>query len=159
MPDQPARIASRRVPGQPSIAVQASSAGYSSSGAHGAGLLALLRHFDVVVVVVAAPVAIALGAPALGCLLGAVAWVMQSILGQADRRLIRRAREPRTQLGLNIAEAFGRIWLLVGAIVLAAVVGGRSDGLGAALIVFAAYTVAFVIRVFSGPPARSETRA
>ncbi|HUN79848.1 MAG TPA: hypothetical protein VMU32_13055 [Solirubrobacteraceae bacterium] len=142
------------MPGQPSIAVQASPPGYSSTGARGAGLPALLRHLDVLIVVIAAPLAIVLGAPALGCLLGAVAWVLQTVLAKTDKRLIRRASEPRTQLGLNIAEAFGRIWLLAGAIILAAVVGGRSDGLACALIVFAAYTVAFVIRVLSGPPAR-----
>jgi len=141
------------VPGKPSIA-SASSAGYSSAEARGAGALALLRHLDVALVVIAVPVAVALGAPALGCVLAAIAWVLQSILAQTDRRLIRRAREPRTQLGLNIAEAFGRIWLLAGAIILAAIIGGRSDGLSAALVIFAAYTVAFVIRVLSGPPSR-----
>jgi hypothetical protein len=111
-----------------------------------------------VLVAVAVPVALALGAPALGCAIGAGVWVVQRVLAHTDRRWIARAREPRTQLGLNLAEAFGRIWLLVGAIVVAGVVGGRADGLTAALVICGAYSIAFAIRVLTGPPLRRATR-
>ena len=62
-------------------------------------------------------------------------------------------------MGLNLFEAFGRIWLLAGAIVLAGIVGGRADGLTCALVVFCSYSVAFAIRVVSGPPALSAPPA
>ncbi|MCW3019977.1 MAG: hypothetical protein JWN10_2285 [Solirubrobacterales bacterium] len=88
----------------------------------------------------------------LGCAISAVAWLGQRGLAQIDRRWIRGAAQPRMQLGLNLFEAFGRIWLLAGAIVLAAVLGGRTDGLAAAVLIFCAYSVAFAIRVLSGPP-------
>jgi len=114
--------------------------------------LAIALYLDVVLVVLAAAPAIALGAPALGYLIGAAAWIAQRVLAHADRRLIAGASEPRKQLGLNLFEAFGRIWLLAGAIVLAGVLGGRADGLTAAVVIFAAYTVAFAIRVITGPP-------
>ena len=55
--------------------------------------------------------------------------------------------------GIRSAEAFGRIWLLAGAIIVAAVVGGRKDGLAAAILIFAAYSVAFGLRIINGPPA------
>lgn len=112
------------------------------------------RYLDVVLVAVGTPVAVMLGAPVLGCTIGAVAWLGQRLLAQLDRRWIRSATEPRTQLGLNLFEAFGRIWLLAGAIVIAAVSGGRVDGLACSITVFAAYSVAFAIRVLSGPPGR-----
>jgi hypothetical protein len=112
----------------------------------------LLRYLDVVVLALATPVALALGAPLAGYLIGAGAWVAQRVLGQLDRGLIRRAREPRTQLGLNLFEAFGRIWLLAGAIVVAGVAGGRADGLTAALTIFGAYSAAFAVKVIAGPP-------
>ena len=118
----------------------------------------VLRYLDIVVVAVATPIALALGAPPLGYLIGAVAWVLQRILAHADRRWISRKPEPRTQLGLNLAEAFGRIWLLAGAIILAGVAGGRPDGLTAALTIFGAYSVAFAVRVLSGPPQRAVHR-
>jgi hypothetical protein len=122
------------------------------------GLMTLARNLDVALVVVATPVVLAMGAPAFGYLVGAVAWILQSVVRHADQRLVVRAAEPRTRLGLTLFEAFGRIWLLAGAIVLAGVAGGRSDGLTAALVIFAAYSVAFAIRVLSGRPTPPTTR-
>ncbi len=113
-----------------------------------------LRYLDVVLVALAAVPVVALGAPVAGYAVGACAWLAQRALAQADRRWIGRARPPRRQLGLNLFEAFGRIWLLAGAIVAAGVIAGRADGLTCALVVFGAYTVAFAIRVISGPPRR-----
>ena len=122
----------------------------------------ILRYLDVVLVAVATPVALALGAPALGYAIGAGAWVAQRIIAEADRRWIRNTKTPRAQLGLNLFEAFGRIWLLAGAIVVAGVAGGRADGLSAALTIFGAYSVAFAVRVRSGkptsPPGREVAR-
>jgi hypothetical protein len=112
----------------------------------------LVRYLDVFAIVVATPIALGLGAPTLGYLVGAGAWIGQRVLAGLDRGWIRHAREPRTQLGLNLFEAFGRIWLLAGAIVAAGVIGGRADGLTAALTIFGAYSVAFAVKVIAGPP-------
>jgi hypothetical protein len=139
----------------------------TAPGGSAAGLLrsltALARNLDVLLVVLATPIALSMGAPAFGYLVGAVAWILQSVVRHAGQRLVTRAAEPRTRLGFTLFEAFGRIWLLAGAIVLAGVVGGRSDGLTAALVIFAAYSVAFAIRVLSGrptpPPARKREMA
>ena len=119
--------------------------------------LQLLQYLDIVLVVLATPVALALGAPPFGLLIAVCAWLVQRVLAHTDRRWISRAREPRTQLGLNLFEAFGRIWLLAGAIVAAGVAGGRADGLTAALTICGAYSVAFAIRVISGPPTRPRS--
>ena len=118
-----------------------------------------MRYLDVVLVVLATPVALALGAPALGCAdrgrgVGAAARPRARSTGAGSAT----AAEPRTQLGLNLFEAFGRIWLLAGAIVIAGVVGGRADGLAAALMIFGAYSVAFAIRVLVGPPPAAARR-
>ncbi len=112
--------------------------------------LQLLQYLDVVLVVLATPVALALGAPAFGLLIAAGAWLVQRVLEHTDRRWIARKREPGSRLGLDVAESFGRIWLLAGAIVVAGAVGGRADGLAAALTIFAAYSLAFATRMFSG---------
>jgi hypothetical protein len=118
----------------------------------------ILRNLDVVFVALAAPVALALGAPALGYAIVAGAWVAQRILAQADRRWIENAAAPRTQLGRSLFEAFARIWLLAGAIIAAGVAGGRVDGLTAALTIFGAYSVAFAVRVITGPPQRKPSQ-
>jgi hypothetical protein len=62
--------------------------------------------------------------------------------------------EPLKQLGVNLFEGFARIWLLAGVIVIAAVAGGRRDGLTAALVIFGAYSVVLAIKLITGPPRR-----
>ena len=112
-----------------------------------------IRYLDVGVAVIAAVVAIALGAPALGCALGAGGWVLQRLVQAVDRRWAQEMSSPRAALGISLFERFGRIWLLAGTIVVAGVAGARKDGLAAALIIFCAYTVRFVIGLIQGPPA------
>jgi hypothetical protein len=114
--------------------------------------LVVLRNLDVVLVVVSLAPAFALGVPKLGYALGAGGWVFQRLIAVIDRRWTRRLAKPMKQLMVNIFEAFGRIWLLAGVIVLAAIIGGRRDGLAATLVIFGAYSVAFAIKVISGPP-------
>ncbi len=120
-------------------------------------LIVILRYLDVALVVVGVVPALALGAPAVGYAIGAAAWIIQRALQVNNRRLIRKATEPRTVLALNLAEAFGRIWLLAGAIIAAGLGGGRADGLTTALVIFGAYSVFFAIRVISGPPQGPST--
>ena len=130
---------------EPALAVHAGTA-------FAARALVLLRYLDVAVVAIAMAPAIALGAPVLGYALAAGGWFLQRGLAETDRRWIRRLAEPRKQLGVGLFEAFGRIWLLAGVIIIAGVAGGRADGLTAALVIFGAYSVAFVIKVITGPP-------
>ena len=119
----------------------------------------LWENLDLILVVAVVPAALSLGAPALGLLLGAGGWIVQRLVMAFDRKLIRKASDPVKQVAANLAEAFGRIWLLAGAIVLSALLGERSDGLAASVVIFAAYSVAFVVRLISGPPARRKADA
>jgi len=112
---------------------------------------AALRYLDVVLIVIGAPVALALGAPVVGVVVSAAAWLMQRVLAGASRRWI-AGRGADARFGLNLVDGFGRIWLLAGGIVLAAVIGGRRDGLAAALLIFCAYSIAFAMRLISGRP-------
>jgi hypothetical protein len=117
------------------------------------------RYLDVIVALVALPVLLALGAPALGSALGVGVWVGQRVLQVVDRRWFATALEPRRAVAASLFERFGRIWLLVGAIVIADVAGGRRDGLTAALVILGAYSIAFVVTLASGPPPpRGEDR-
>ncbi|MDQ6778312.1 MAG: hypothetical protein M3071_19305 [Actinomycetota bacterium] len=119
-------------------------------------LMVIPRYLDVVLVAIGSVPAIALGAPAFGYLVGAGAWILQRIIAATDRRLLGKVSDDATnfrrQLGLNLFEPFVRIWLLAGAIVLAGVAGHRADGLTAAIVIFATYSIAFAVRLLSGPP-------
>ena len=116
----------------------------------------VLRYVDVALVLIAAVPALLLGVPALGYGVGGGAWVLQRALAAAELRMLGRLEDPRRWLGARLAAPFGRIWLLAGGIVAAGVLGGRADGLTAAIVIFCAYTIAFAIRVGSGPPAHPE---
>ncbi len=119
--------------------------------------VAVLRYLDVVLVVIATAVALALGAPTIGVAVGAVAWLTQRVLACAGQRFI-ASRGPDARFGLNLVDGFGRIWLLAGGIVLADVMGGRRDGLAAALLIFGAYSVAFAMRLIGGRPQGAPQR-
>jgi hypothetical protein len=116
----------------------------------------VLQYLDVAFVVIGAIIALVLGAPALGVLIGAAGWLLQRSLQVVDRRATARIEDSLRRAGIRSAEAFGRIWLLAAAIIVSALAGGRKDGLAAAILIFAAYSVAFVIRMMSGPPPESE---
>lgn len=120
-----------------------------SAGASRPGLV--LRYLDLILLAVAVPVTLALGAPTVGIVVSAAAWLLQHVVTRAAARWIAE-QGPDARFGLGLIDAFGRIWLLAGAIVLAAVIGGRSDGLTAALMIFGAYSVAFAVRLVSGRP-------
>jgi hypothetical protein len=112
----------------------------------------LLKYFDIGLVIIGVAVALALGAPVFGGLLGGGAWIVQRVIQVNDRALISRRLEPRQQLAANLGEAFGRIWLLAIFIIVAGVTGRRADGLTAALVIFGGYSIYFVARLLSGAP-------
>jgi hypothetical protein len=122
--------------------------------------LSPLRYLDVVVIVLGAIPALALGAPSFGYVVGAVAWIIQRLAQGIDTRLLRGRIEDPVRLTLvTLAESFGRIWLLVAAIIVAAVAGNHKDGLTCAVVIFAAYTISFVIRLIEGASAAAARQA
>jgi hypothetical protein len=116
------------------------------------------RYVDVLLVAIGAAVALPLGAPVLGYAIGAGTWLLQRLVQEVDKRWIAKAATPVRHLGFTLFEAFGRIWLLAGGLIVAIVVGTRADALTAGLIIVVAYTVAFAVRVTSGPPTGQPTR-
>ena len=114
----------------------------------------MLSYLDVVLVALSVVPALVVGAPPFGYGLGAGGWIAQRVINLINKRWISRLGTPVKQVSAGLFEAFGRIFLLAGVIVLAGVAGGRPDGLAAALVIFGAYTVAFVIKVIMGPPGK-----
>ena len=110
----------------------------------------VFANLDLILLVPGVALALALGAPAFGVLVGAGAWLLQRVVAVADRRAIVRAAEPGSRLGLNFIDAFARIWLLAGGIIVAGAAGSRPDGLAAAVVIFACYSVAFAVRIARG---------
>ena len=114
------------------------------------------QYLDVIFVVLGASLALIVGAPAFGVIVGGGGWILQRVIQLGDRRFTRKQREAPRQVGVLVVEAFGRIWLLAGAIVVAGTAGNRADGLAAAVLIFAAYSAGFAVRLLSGPPPERE---
>jgi len=132
---------------------------YQNAHSSERGALSAFQFLDVFIVVIGAVPALILGAPSVGIVVGGGGWILQRAVQIMDRRLTDRLRDPTRQVGVHVTEAFGRIWLLVAAIVVAYVAGGRQSGLTAALLILVAYSVAFGVRLMNGQPPEREVKA
>jgi hypothetical protein len=113
--------------------------------------LALFRWLDVVLVVLAAPFVVLTGLPVLGYAVGAAAWVLNRAFGALVERYARRRGDVRTAVGLNLAALIARSWLVGLTILAVGLAGEREDGLMAAILVLAAFTLYFVTSVLLRP--------
>jgi hypothetical protein len=103
----------------------------------------LARNFDLLVLVLALPVFIALDAPIAGYLAAGGAWVVGRIgKGYADRRraVALGAANRSAALGLTAAAMLGRLWILAAAILIVGLTVDQEAGLAAALLAAALVT-------------------
>ena len=105
--------------------------------------MAALRYIDLVLLWLTVPVALLLGAPALGVLAAAAAWTVSRVVAEVAERRARAKDEVRDALGLNLAVMFGRLWLLAVTILAVGLAGSREDGAAAAVVLLAAFTISF----------------
>jgi hypothetical protein len=108
-----------------------------------------LSYLDIVLVVLAAAAALALGAPALGLTVGVVAWIAARGASVLVERRLAAVDDPRRRLASGLAYKMARVWVLAGAIIAAGVAGSRPDGLTAALTIFGAFSVFFACSAFA----------
>ena len=104
------------------------------------------------------------GAPVLGYVVGAAAWIIQRVAGAADRApACVASRTSRRQVGLGLACSWARAWLVGLTILAVGLAGAREDGLMAAVLVLVAYTVYLATSLLSarwrGTPPAHETRS
>lgn len=101
-----------------------------------------LRFIDIGLVIVTAPFVVVAGLPGLGYALGAVAWVITRLGAEwLDARS--SGGEVAQRIGWHVAGMMARVWIVVCAVVAARLAGGRDDGVMAAVLVLAAFTVYF----------------
>ena len=99
----------------------------------------VLRYFDVVLVVVAAPIMLLIGVPAVGYLVGAGVWIALRAVGVGADRLATSSRDAGRQITIRMSFMLGRLFLLALAVIVARQ-AGRDDGLTALVVVAAAFT-------------------
>ena len=120
--------------------------------------LIVLRFLDVLVVVLAAPFVVLTGAPVLGYVVGAVAWIVQRAVGMLVEGRMRRQADIRAQVGLGLGSSLGRAWFVGLTILAVGLAGARADGVMAAVLVLVAYTVYLVTSLALRPFERNTPR-
>ena len=111
----------------------------------------VLAYLDVVVLVVAAPIMLLIGVPAVGYLVGAGAWIALRAVGVAVERAVATAKDPRQEVTLRLAYLMARLFLLAIAVVLVRNGSGRDDGLTALLVIVFAFTTQLVLSFLTRP--------
>jgi hypothetical protein len=116
--------------------------------------VALLRYFDVALLVVAAPIMLLIGVPAAGYLVGAGAWIVLRAVGIVVDRVAGAVPKAPHQVGLRLGYMLGRLFLLALAVILARQGSGRDAGLTALAVVVFAFTVQLAISAVVRPGSR-----
>ncbi len=108
----------------------------------------MLRNLDLLVLLAALPVFIVIGAPVIGWVATAVAWVAGRIgvdVAARKRRAALAASNRNAALGVTAAATMGRVWILAGAILLVGLLAEREAGLAAALLALVLVTVNILV--------------
>jgi hypothetical protein len=114
-----------------------------------------VRYLDVLIVLLALPFVVLMGAPVLGYVAGGAAWILGRVIGVWAERWARTNKDPRAQVGIGFAVLMGRAWLLGLTILLVGIEGEREDGLMAALLALVAFTVYFATSLLLRPMERN----
>jgi hypothetical protein len=104
-----------------------------------------LRYLDVCLVLATAPFVLAGGLPLAGYLIGAAAWLLTRLAAALLQAQARRAGDMKVKAGLQLAGMMGRVWIVGLAVILARFAAGKDDGIMAAALVLAAFTVYFAM--------------
>lgn len=115
------------------------------------GHATLLAYLDVGVLVVAAPIMLLIGVPAVGYLAGAGVWIVLRAVGVLIDRVVPSLSDPRGEVTLRLAYLLGRLFLLAIAVIVVRNGSGRDDGLTALVVIVFAFTMQLVLSFLTRP--------
>ena len=107
--------------------------------------MTFLKYLDICLVLATAPFVVAAGMPVFGYLVGACAWLLTRFATDAVHARALRSHDPRVRAGVAVGAMMGRVWVIVLAVLLARYAGSKDDGIMAAALVLAAFTVYFML--------------
>lgn len=105
-------------------------------------MVRVVRHFDLVILVVALPVFLLADFPLLGYAAGGLGWLLQRGIRALFDRRARASDDPRTVAGLVTASMIARAWLMA-LLVFGAGMVEREAGLAGAILVIVLFTAFF----------------
>jgi hypothetical protein len=108
-----------------------------------------LRYLDVCLVLATAPFVLAAGMPLMGYAIGAAAWLLTRLGAAWMHARSFRSTDVRVRAGLQVGTMMARVWIVAAAVIAARYAGGKDDGIMAAVVVLAAFTVYFVLNILT----------
>ena len=108
----------------------------------------MVRHLDLVALVLALPVFAVSGLPLGGWALGAAVWLAQKGLQLFFESRVRRTDDPKAVVGYTAGGAIARGWLAALAVLAIGILAGDEVGLSAVVLVLVLFTIYFAGRVF-----------
>jgi hypothetical protein len=119
-----------------------------------APIIPLISWFDVALVVIATPIVILMGVPAVAYCVAAGAWVLLRVVELFVERYATAANDTSRQIGTRMAFMFVRLFGLALLVILLRKTDGKDAGITALVTVIVAYT----IHLFTAPLGRSRNR-
>lgn len=116
----------------------------------------VLSYFDVVLLIVAAPIMLLIGVPATGYAAGAGAWIVLRALGVAVDRYAAGTSDAGRQIGVRLAYMLGRLFTLAIVVILVRKSDGQNAGLTCLAVIVFAFTVQLATSAFTRPDARGH---
>lgn len=116
--------------------------------------MSVLSFFDVVVLVVAAPIMLLIGVPASGYLIGAGAWIALRAVGVGVDRVAGDATELNRAVGLRLGFMMGRLFGLAIIVILVR----KNDGQDAGLTCLAVVVFAFTVQLITSALTRTSSK-
>ena len=113
------------------------------------GSMNLTSYLDIVVVVVLAIPALAMGAPALGYLVGVGAWILVRGVSVLIERRLEGVDDVRRRLAFGVGYKLSRVWVLALAIIGLGVASSRQDALTCALVCVLAFSTYLACSAFT----------
>jgi hypothetical protein len=114
----------------------------------------LLRYFDVVLIVVAAPIMLLIGVPAAGYGIAGAAWIALRAVGVAVEHAASTSHNQSSQVTLRLAYMLGRLFALAITVILVRQGAGKDAGLTALIVIVFAFTVQLAVSALSRPRSR-----
>lgn len=113
--------------------------------------MSALSFFDVIVLIVAAPIMLLIGVPAVGYGIGAGAWIALRAIGVVVERYADGVPEFNRTIGIRLGYMLGRIFVLAIAVILVRKDDGENAGLACLAVIVFAFTVQLTVSALNRP--------
>lgn len=109
----------------------------------------MLRFLDVILVLATLPLALLLGAPVEGSIIGASVWALQRVIAEFGVSKAKASGDVKNALRINVGILLLRTWLVIAAILVAGLLFANEHGVAACLFVIGGFTLYLITTVLN----------